>query len=246
MAAACTGSRGTQPSEEIEVSDDRQTSRRRSFFASLGAAATALGLDRIVRSANAADENGSPGAAAATPFEAWLASFGGKHRQVYDMPSVNSGRGLIWSHVYLVTGAEGYGVPEKDLQAVVVMRHDAIPAALVSDVWAKYKLGEFFKVDDPATKAPSTRNFFYQSRPGDIALPEAAIDRLLERGVKFAVCNAALTNRSAAFARQHGLEAAAVKKDWIAGVFPGIHVAPSGVVALNGAQAHGCSYVFAG
>ena len=39
---------------------------------------------------------------------------------------------------------------------------------------------------------------------------------------------------------------AEVKKDWVAGVLPGIQLVPSGVLAVNRAQEHGCTYCFAG
>jgi intracellular sulfur oxidation DsrE/DsrF family protein len=37
-----------------------------------------------------------------------------------------------------------------------------------------------------------------------------------------------------------------VKKDWMAGLLPGIQVVPSGVWALGRAQEKGCAYIFAG
>jgi hypothetical protein len=37
-----------------------------------------------------------------------------------------------------------------------------------------------------------------------------------------------------------------VKADWNSAVLPGIAHAPSGVVACQGAVAHGCTYLFAG
>ena len=43
------------------------------------------------------------------------------------------------------------------------MRHSAIGYAFDDNLWAKYKLGELFKADDPATGAPATRNPFWQT-----------------------------------------------------------------------------------
>jgi hypothetical protein len=42
------------------------------------------------------------------------------------------------------------------------------------------------------------------------------------------------------------MDPAEVKKDWVAGVLPGIPLMPSGVWAVGRAQEHGCAYVFAG
>jgi intracellular sulfur oxidation DsrE/DsrF family protein len=48
------------------------------------------------------------------------------------------------------------------------------------------------------------------------------------------------------YAKSKGLDAEEVKKEWIAGILPGIQVVPSGVWAVNRAQENGCSYCSAG
>ncbi len=183
--------------------------------------------------------------ASSTDFTRWLDSIPGKYRQVYDMPELNNGMGLAWSWVFLLTGQQGYGVPESDLGVVIVLRHDAIPLALQDSAWAKYKLGEQFKIEDPDTKAPALRNPYYP-KPGGLPIPDAGLHQLIDRGVKVAACDMALTFYSAAVAKKMGLKPEAVKKDWVDAVLPGITVAPSGVLACNGAVSRGCVYVFAG
>jgi intracellular sulfur oxidation DsrE/DsrF family protein len=42
------------------------------------------------------------------------------------------------------------------------------------------------------------------------------------------------------------MDAAEVKKEWVAGLLPGIQVVPSGVWAIGRAQERGCGYIFAG
>jgi len=64
-------------------------------------------------------------------------------------------------------------------------------------------------------------------------------------GVRFGVCNMAITVFSGIFAQQMGMQADAIKADWIANRLPGVAVVPSGVVAVNGAQSKGCTYCFA-
>jgi hypothetical protein len=56
----------------------------------------------------------------------------------------------------------------------------------------------------------------------------------------------AMTVMSAAAAQGMKMDPAEVKKDWVAGVLPGIPLMPSGVWAVGRAQEHGCAYVFAG
>ena len=37
-----------------------------------------------------------------------------------------------------------------------------------------------------------------------------------------------------------------IKKDWVSAILPGIQLVPSGVLAVNRAQEHGCTYCYAG
>jgi intracellular sulfur oxidation DsrE/DsrF family protein len=179
-------------------------------------------------------------------YAAWLNSIKGKYKQVYDAVEPNGGFSLIWAHVFLLTGTGAYGLPESDLGVVIVHRHSAIPIAFKDAMWEKYKFGEFFKINDNSTKAPAVRNVFANLKPGDLPFPEAAVEKLVARGVRFGVCNMAITFYSMMFAQQMGMKAEDIKADWIANVLPGYTVVPSGVVAVNGAQSKGCSYCYAG
>jgi intracellular sulfur oxidation DsrE/DsrF family protein len=106
--------------------------------------------------------------------------------------------------------------------------------------------GEYFKIDDPATKAPALRNPFAFIKPGDMPLPEAALEKLVARGVRFGVCHTAIHHQSMRIAKMAGVAHDVVKNDMLAAVIPGVQVVPSGVLAVNGAQTKGCTYCFAG
>ena len=226
------------------MQDTKVPGNRRDFLglaATATAAAAAAGLGSMVPVATAAAATGG----ASTDFTRWLDSIPGKYRQVYDMPELNNGMGLAWSWAFRMTGAQGYGVPESDLGVVLVLRHDALPLAFEDSVWAKYQLGEVFKIDDPDTGARAVRNPYYLE-PGALPVPDAALKKLIETGVKVAVCNLAITFYSGMVAKNLGLKHEDVKKDWTDAVYPGIQIVPSGVLACNGAVSRGCVYVFAG
>lgn len=226
------------------MSDAKRSSDRRGFLSGVAATAAALGVGQLA-TAQAADPP-SAASGTATEFERWLNGIKGKHRQVYDAPEPNNGMALIYSFAYLLTAPQAYGVPESDVGVVVVLRHFGIAIAINDEQWSKYKLGEVFHVTDPATKAPATRNPFAYIKPGDLPIPDAAVERLVARDVRFGVCNLALTFLSGMVAGKMGLKGEDVKKDWVGGLLPGMTVVPSGVVAVNGAQSRGCSYCFAG
>jgi intracellular sulfur oxidation DsrE/DsrF family protein len=224
------------------MSDSNVSVERRGFLGGIVAGAAAAGLAAVASAPSVVEAADAAG----TDFQKWLGGIRGKYRQLYDMPDANGGMGLIWSWVFQQTGAQGYGVTDKDLGVVVVLRHNAIPIAMTDRVWAKYNLGQVFKINDPATGIPATRNPFYNSRPGDLLVPDASLDKLLAKGVKFGACNMAITVYSGLVAKQQGLNHDDVKQDWLAAVIPGVDVVPSGVLAINGAQSKGCTYVYAG
>jgi intracellular sulfur oxidation DsrE/DsrF family protein len=226
------------------MQDPKLPGNRRDFLglaATATATAAAAGLGSIVPVATAAAAAGG----ASTEFTRWLDSIPGTYRQVYDMPELNHGMGLIWSWAFRMTGAQGYAVPESEMGVVLVLRHDALPLAFNDSVWAKYKLGEVFKIDDPDTKAPAVRNPYYL-KPGALPVADAALQKLIETNVKVAACNLAITFYSGMVAKNMGLKHEDVMKDWNDAVLPGVQVVPSGVLACNGAVSRGCVYVFAG
>jgi intracellular sulfur oxidation DsrE/DsrF family protein len=182
--------------------------------------------------------------------DAWFNKIKGKHRIVFDAPNPHGIFLFAWPKIFMLTNA-ATGTQEKDCSVVVVLRHETIPYAMENHLWDKYKFGEVFKADDPLTKAPATRNPFWKPKPGDFKVPgignvAIGINELQDSGVLFCVCDMALTVYSAVVANNTGQDAAAVKKDWVAGLLPHIQPVPSGVWAVNRAQEHGCSYCFVG
>jgi intracellular sulfur oxidation DsrE/DsrF family protein len=122
---------------------------------------------------------------------------------------------------------------------------------LNNDLWAKYKFGEMFKINDAANKGPAIANPFWQPAEGTYKVPgvgpiKIGINELQADGVLFGVCDVALTVFSASAASGLNGDASAVKKEWLAGLLPGVQVMPSGIWAVGRAQEHGCSYCFAG
>ncbi|MGI8634669.1 MAG: hypothetical protein ACR2KZ_04630, partial [Segetibacter sp.] len=202
-----------------------------------------LGIPSTIRAAS------TQSAEPASPDE-WFNKIKGKHRVVFDATRPHDLMPFAWPRFFLLTN-QATGTDESDNSVVVVLRHDAIPYAFEDSIWSKYKFGELFKADDPATKAASVRNPFWKPKAGDFKMPgignvAIGINELQDSGVMFAVCDAAMTVYSAAVAEGMKMDAATVKKEWESGLLPGIQVVPSGVWALGRAQEHGCSYIFAG
>ncbi|HUK20875.1 MAG TPA: twin-arginine translocation signal domain-containing protein [Gemmatimonadales bacterium] len=222
----------------------RLVTHRRGFLGRIAAGAAALtvgGAGVKPREALAELPLRSP---ADPQFSAWLAKMNGKHKMVFDVPAPNGGFAFAWARVFLNTANDQYGTTDADNTAVVVLRHSGIPLGMQSPMWAKYKWGEFLKVNDGDT--PATRNLWVDAKPGELPLPGMAVNELLAKGVLIGICNVALTVYSGIVAKKMGLQADAVKQDWVANLVPGIQVVPSGVIAVSGAQEKGCGYCFGG
>ena len=233
----------------MEKQDLPQATDRRSFLGSIATGAAALGIATIA-SPFSASAAGKPLVVNADGPDAWFDKIKGKHKIVFDATRPHEIMPFAWPRVFLLTNG-ATGTPEKDCSVVVILRHDAIPYAFEDKIWAKYKFGEVFKADDPATKAPSVRNPFWKPKAGEYKLPgfgaiAIGINELQDSGVMFCVCDAAMTVYSAALAQGMNADAGEVKKEWLAGLLPGIQVVPSGVWAVGRAQEHGCTYCFAG
>jgi hypothetical protein len=211
---------------------------RRGFLGGIAAAAAAAGLSGVLPSRLAAET--TPGESSLDPaLDAWFGRIKGKHRIIFDAPQPNSGFVAIWPRVYLNSMDATYPGPAT---AVIIIRHEALPLAMGDQLWAKYKLGEMFGIKDG--DAPATRNP-YATITG-LPIPGLGIAELIKSGVLVGACDVAITIYSAGAAKKMGLDPAVVKKEWIAGLLPGVQVVPSGVLGVARAQELGCGYCFAG
>ena len=230
----------------MSMVDNENLSNRRRFLGRLASGAAALGASTLIDPLQLyAEAASSAPPADEKSLQAWFGKLKGKHRQVFDCMMPDGGMPLAWTRVFLMTN-KAVGVAEKDCSAVLILRHESIPLAMESRLWEKYKFGEVFKVDDGATKAPSVRNAFWQPKPKELPLPGMAINELLDSGVLIGVCDMALTVYSMKVGPQMNMTPEECKKDWVSGILPGIQIVPSGVLAINRAQEHGCTYCWAG
>jgi len=217
---------------------------RRQFIGAMALGATASTLSILANPIFAKEKNFD--IKTMEDAEEWFKKVKGSHRITYDGSTPHGGMPVIWTWAYYLTN-NGTGTADEDMTAVTVLRHEAIPYAMEDRLWAKYNLGEVFKVTDNATGAPSLRNTVYEPKDGDFPLPGIdGIKRMQERGAMFCVCNLALSVYSHFIAQGMGADEKEVYNDFVSGIHPGIQIVPSGVWALGRAQEHGCGYIFAG
>jgi hypothetical protein len=173
----------------------------------------------------------------------WVARIKGKYKQVFDVTSAGNAFGAAYPLNFINSTKEATNAPESAITAVGVFRHFAMPLMLNDAVWAKYKLGELLDLKDPNTSAPATRNFMKDAIP----LHNISYEQLAAKpNVILVACNLALTVISGMAAPKAGVTPEVAKKDFTAGLLPGVNLAASGVYAVNRAQQAGCTYCYGG
>jgi intracellular sulfur oxidation DsrE/DsrF family protein len=221
------------------MSDPKLTPRR-GFLGHVAAGAAALGIGSALPAPlAAATSTSSP--ARDPKLEAWFGKLNGKHRMVFDSPAPHEGMIAIWPRVYLNTMNETHG--EKDgASAMIILRHHSLGLAIQDSMWEKYEFGKVFHVD--VNGQPATKNPF--AKIEGLPITGLGITELLASGVLVGACDVAMTVYSSGVAKARGLDAAAVRKEWVDALHPGVQLVPSGVYAVGRAQELGCGYCFAG
>jgi hypothetical protein len=212
----------------------REISGRRSFVTAL---ASVAGLAAFHSGGEAAAQSAP---ASAGPFDmAWLEQMKGKHKQLYDLGSIElavEGRPLRFCKNFLDTFDDVYKLKYPELNSAVGISGPAFPMNATDRLWEKYKLGERSKIIDPMTKQPSVRNIFYDGS-------DISVKAMQARGTIFWQCNVALGNVAQQLATQFQMPVADVRADLIAGLNPGVKLMPSHVMALALAQERGFTYM---
>src|SRR2546421_6816607 len=70
----------------------------------------------------------------------WPGTLKGRHKQLFDVYTINAGFPLGFVNNFIT--------PNESATAVMIFRHQGLPYALNSMIWAKYKVGETFKIID--------------------------------------------------------------------------------------------------
>ena len=178
--------------------------------------------------------------AAGLVADEWLSKIRGTYRQVFDVTGPSNTTAIMFALNFIDGVKESAKAPESDITAVVVFRYLATAMILNDAVWAKYKLGEVLAVTDPRTGAPATRNIAHSSM---IGRPGLTYEQLAAGGtVLIVACNHALNVISGLAAPKASVSAEEAKKDFLAGVIPGVHLTSTGVYAVHRAQRAGCTY----
>jgi len=176
----------------------------------------------------------------------WYDTIPGVHRYVIDTASAEGfGWGLWFAKNYYTANQDAYGLKDSDLAVIVVARHKSTSFGYNDAIWAKWgkQLSEQAEFVDPKTKEPPKVNHY--AGAGDIGQLTGTMDAVIKKGVQFGVCSMSTRGIATRIAKANGLEVDAVVKEITSNLIPNARMVPAGIVAVNRAQEHGYSFLFA-
>jgi hypothetical protein len=176
----------------------------------------------------------------------WVAKVNRKHKCVFDCTEIEDGAGFLRSMLWTSQYATTLGVKPRDMSAVVVIRHSAIPLAMTQEFWDKYDIGKTKGVKNFMTDEPTNRNpVLLSAEKGELppAFARFNLTGLFESGGIALACNLAFAECVRTVAKADGVEQPEARKRALEMLLPGVILQPSGVFASIRAQEAGCVYL---
>ena len=179
--------------------------------------------------------------------DSWFGRLTAKHKAVFDSPEIEDGLVLFHAVGYVNGMRDALAVADGDTQAVVVVRHSAIPMAFNDAMWLKYDFGKQEKVKDlngkwarrnPYADAPPE-----PSRPGGGSRQRYDMAWLVSHGHVLLGCDLATRGQAGLIAQRTKGESKAIYEELKANLVPGVILQPTGVYAVHRAQEAGCTYI---
>lgn len=232
---------------------------RRGFLTHLAAAGAAVGATLHGRSL--ASQTPAPAPQPTPGWDlSWVDRLTARHRQVFDAPEVVDGVVLHQASAWLQGYTDVYDTKDGDANAVLVIRHFAVPMVMNDATWDRYELGTVLAqftadrqpVKDPTSGQPARRNPYLNAnnKPGDkytsmYLWPNGGLDTLMTRGATVLACNLALSYLAThVMAPKDGTTPEVALASLKQNLLPGVIVMPSGIFAVSRAQEAGCRYIY--
>lgn len=236
----------------MSAEGSRAAMARRWFLSRIGLGAGVVGAGVVsagmIGSATAAAQAGSESAwkPARHAQDDWYDKIPGVHRYVIDSASAEGFGWALWfAKNYYTANQDAYGLKDSDLAVIVVARHKSTSFGYNDAIWAKWgkQLSEQAEFVDPKTKEAPKVNFY--GAAGDSGQLAGTMDAVIKKGLQFGVCSMSTRGIATRIAKANGLEVDAVVKEISSNLISNARMVPAGIVAVNRAQEHGYSFLFA-
>ena len=179
----------------------------------------------------------------------WMDKIPGKHRTIFDTTTPDVlGDALAFANNFFRANKSDYGLQDKDLAVIVVMRHRATSFAFNDAMWAKYgvHMSKRAMFTDPKTnEAPKVNLFNVGEYKPPLPNRGNTVDALLKMGVHLAVCSTATRGLAGAIAEATGGKTEDIIKELVSNLVNTTagHMVPAGIVAVTRAQERGYSVI---
>jgi len=225
--------------------ENNKRNERRDLLTGIGlvAAGTVTGL---ATGANA-QEKGAGKEITRYPLDAWLDRPDALHRIFIDSSRpLGAAEGMQYANNMLSAHVNAYEGKESDFSLVVCFRRFSTPFGWGDEAWSKYGkiLDRVLQFPDPVTSEAFTANPMIMERT-DLPNRGNTVGSLGERGVRFAVCDAATRTISGVLARSTDGDAEEIYSELAASLIPNATFVPAGVLTATRAQEYGYSLLSA-
>ncbi len=226
-------------------------SNRRDFLQRAALGAASLGVLPSTLSASPAVSGGGPlpDMTLADPEwdVSWTKKVTGKHKALFDVPSVTGGSGVFRAGLWARQYADVFKVPMAELSSVIVIRHDGICLAMNQAFWDEYRIGKRNKVRDGNDKKTTKNPVLAVIEPGKEpkGFELYMLEQQIARGVTVLACNMAFSSCVSVVMEQDKLKQPEARAKAISMLVPGVILQPSGIFGVVLAQQAGCAFVAA-
>jgi hypothetical protein len=175
-------------------------------------------------------------------------------KQVYDIVQIGNGKFLNNIKNSFNGLRFGFGIPETQIKIAAALHGPANMLNYDDYIWEKYQIGEWLKVNDPATGKPAVKNLFYNSKiglkpesaakkPDDLhsIYQDTSMQALQSRGAQLLSCHTTLEEQVRALISRNKLSQSPedIVNDMLAHTMPGVMVVASMVAAIAVLQSEG-------
>lgn len=186
---------------------------------------------------------------AAPAFDtSWTAKLTGKYRAVFDVPEIEGGSGVWRAGLWINHYTDLLKAGPADLNAVVVIRHAAIPLVMSNEFWEAYDVAKARKVMHPITDKKTRRNPVLMTAADDQLPPMLAnitLAKQIEKGAIVLGCNMAFAQIVGMVAKKDKLNMGDARAKALSMMTPGVILQPNGIFGVTLAQHHGAAFVAA-
>jgi len=222
---------------------------RRDFLRTVSIGSTiaaATGLEACASSVSALTTSPSPQPAGQWDLS-WVDRLKAPFRVVFNITQKND-LGLMQTWMWMDGFRQAYGTADKDLNAVLVFRHEAVAMMLDDAMWARMALTESSGGTGSGNTAPTPpgRNPWL-TKAGSSATSgsqdtDYTISALRARGVLMLACNMALRGQVFRLRQKENLAQEDADKAIRSAIVPGCYIVPNGIFAVSRAQMAGSAY----